>query len=683
MGINKIKNGVLAICMLLFSVSYSQSRKVADRYFKEFEYVKAAELYKRLYALGDHSKHVITKLADSYYNHVNTEEAEFWYKQLINDFHKDVSDDYLFKYAQVLRSNKKYKKSDSILSSIMSLNKIKLGIRGNSSDSIFELTKDKERRISVKNLSVNSKFSDYGGYIFNDKVYYSSSSITKGKEQKMYGWNNQPFLNIYKAQMKLELEGTTEKDSVLNLSNSQILGVPVTTEYHEGKPVFTKDGKTMYFTRNNFNGKRINKGKKSTVNLKIFRAKRVNNIWTDVTELPFNSNNYSVGHPALSLDEKSLYFTSDMPGGYGKTDIYKVSIDNEGNYGTPENLGGKINTSEREVFPFVTKKGDLYFSSDGHFGLGLLDIYKAKITSNKQYKIIENLGSPFNSNKDDFAFYLHDNGKYGFFSSNRKQGKGDDDIYSFYVYEETPCEQNIEGFVVDYKTKKPISKGIVTIINQNGEIIDEVLTDDKGKYMLPKIMCDEMYTLKGHKFDYRSTQKVIDITSTEPSTDVNLSLMPLVIENQIVIKPIYFDLNKYNIRDDAKYELENIYTVMTRHPELIIRIESHTDSRGTVAHNFSLSNKRALATKNYLIKRGVSPKRIISARGFGESRLLNNCDDENTKCSEEEHSVNRRSYFFIVKGLEEVKARQLKERLKANEKMENRRRKIKELRKYK
>ncbi|WP_299106787.1 OmpA family protein [uncultured Tenacibaculum sp.] len=683
MKVYKIRKGVLTILLLFFAVSYSQSRKIADRYFKEFEYVKAAELYKELYALGDRSKHVLTKLADSYYNHVNTEDAEFWYEKLMIDFKGGVSNDYLLKYAQVLRSNKKYKKSDSIFSLLRSSGKLRLSLKEKVSDSLFELTEGTVERINIKNLNVNSQFSDYGGYIFNNEVYYSSSSIVKGKEQKMYGWNNQPFLNIYKARMKLELIGAdTKKDTILNIYNSEILKAPVTTKYHEGKPIFTKDGKTMYFTRNNFNGKRLSKGLKSTVNLKIFRAEKIDDIWTNITELPFNSNNYSVGHPTLSLDERTLYFTSDMPGGYGKTDLYKVSVGIDGSFGTPKNLGAKINTSEREVFPFIGKDNRLYFSSDGHFGLGLLDIYKVKSKLNNEYLEIENLGSPFNSSKDDFAFYLHDNGKYGFFSSNRKQGKGDDDIYSFYVYEETPCKQNIEGFLIDYKTKKPIDRGLVTIINQNGEVIDEVLTDTEGKYILPSIKCAQTYTLKGHKFDYRSTQKVINVTS-QPLGDVNLSLMPLVVENQIVIKPIYFDFNKYDIRDDAKYELENIYTIMTRHPEIVIRIESHTDSRGTFEHNLSLSSKRALATKNYLINRGINPKRIISAKGFGESRLLNNCVDENVKCSEEEHSVNRRSYFFIVEGLKEIKARQLKERLKANEKMENRRKKIKELRKHK
>lgn len=669
------------LCVFFVSYSNAQSRRVADRYYNEFSYIRAAELYKTLYSVkGDDSKHVLSRLADSYYNNADIEEAEVWYSKLVEKYKNELTDEYWFKYAQVLRSSGKYQKSDSILMTLKSLpeNIIQSGMK--SSDYILEYSKMKDQKISISNLAINSEYSDYGGFILDGNAYYTSSAINKRIKQKIYDWNNEPFLNIYKAKIKIEPLEWSKKDTVLVLHDPKMIEAPVTTEYHEGKPIFTKDGKTMYFTRNNYNGKRVGRDRKRIVNLKIFKAKFINGVWTDIVELPFNSDDYSVGHPVLSTDEKILYFTSDMPGGYGMTDLYKVEIYAEDNYGVPENLGEGINTRGREEFPFVGNDGTFYFSSDGHTGLGLLDIFQTKLETEGNKEVI-NVGEPLNSNKDDFAFYINDEGKYGFFSSNRSEGKGSDDIYSFFIYSTAkPCTNTISGYVVNTKDSTHIPYATVSLLNEKGEIIEEVLSDDNGKYNLQEIPCDTKYVVSTSKFDYEASQKGVELAE-DPIANFDVPLTPLIDNDRIDLKPIYFDLDKYDIRDDAKYELEKLYMVMTNHPELVIRIESHTDSWGNAPYNLRLSENRAISTRDYLFERGISSDRIVSAEGFGESRLLNDCNDENQrKCSKEEHQINRRSYFIIVKGKKEMQEREEEERLKAIQRIEERRAKIKKLR---
>ncbi len=676
---------LLILCLCISINSYAQSRRVADRYFNEFSYVRSAELYKDIYnEKGDDSKHVLSRLADSYYNNADVKEAEVWYSKLVEKYKEELSDAYLFKYAQVLRSTGKYKKSDSILKSLKSLPEsiVKSGME--SSEYILEHSKMKEERISVSNLAINSEYSDYGGFILDGNAYFTSSALNTNLKQKIYDWNNQPFLNIYKAKTKIQPLDWSKKDTVLVLNEAKMISAPVTTEYHEGKPVFTKDGKTMYFTRNNFDGKRVRKDKKKIVNLKVFKASLVNGVWTNVIELPFNSDDYSVGHPVLSPDEKLLYFTSDMPGGQGMTDLYMVEIYAEDNYGVPQNLGDRINTRGREEFPFVGSDGTLYFSSDGHTGLGLLDIFQTKLGENSANKEVINLGEPLNSNRDDFAFFINDEGKYGFFSSNRDKGKGSDDIYSFFIYSvPPPCTNEISGHVVDSKTETNVSYATVSLLNEQGEIIEEVLSDDKGLYMLEKVPCDSKYTISAKKFDYEPSMRKVELSSKEIN-NFNVTLDKLIVGDRIDLKPIYFDLDKHDIREDAKYELEKLYRVMDNHPELVIRIESHTDSWGKASYNLRLSQNRAASTREYLIERGIERGRIVSAQGFGESKLLNNCDDGNQKkCSKEEHQLNRRSLFIIVQGKEAMEERAEKERLKAMKEIQDRRAKIKKLRENK
>ncbi len=667
---------LLLILLFFGSIVFSQSKRVADRYFEEYSFMRAAELYKSLVIKrGDSSRHVLSRLADSYYNNANTTEALVWYQLLVNK-HKDIGNKHLFRYAQALKSNGYHKKSDAVFSSItQQINKE--GGQASEDASMLDFSITDDKRIGVRNLAINTPYSEFGGFMLNGNVYFSSSSPTSNKKQKLYQWNNQPFLNIYEATGSIETVKDSPKDTVLKLYDKTLLPYPITTKYHEGRPVFTKDGKTMYFTRNNFDGKRLKRDKKRSINLKIYKVSLVNGFWINVTELPFNSDEYSSGHPALSPDEKTLYFVSNMPGGYGGSDMYKVSIVGE-TYGEPINLGEKINTENNERFPFVGEDNTLYFSSDGYLGNGLLDIYQTKILSDGSYSSIKNLEAPFNSNKDDFAFFVDKEGKKGFFSSNREHGKGDDDIYSFYIYTDV-CERELSGRALNARSSKGVADAIIKLVDSQGEVIDETLTNGKGYYSFKKVPCGLDYVLKASKLDFKPDQKKFVIKKESHDIVKNdFKLAPLIVGNQIVINPIYFDYNKYEIREDAEYELENIVTVMKNHTKMVIKIESHTDSRGNDQYNKTLSDRRAKATRDYIISRGIEKERIESAIGYGEERLLNDCSNQNIqKCTEEEHQKNRRSYFYIVKGIKDVSIKQKQEKIKIRKRVNRRKRKEK------
>ncbi len=653
-SMDKLIRLILIFCSLSI---FSQSKRVADRFFEEFAYYKSAKIYEAVFEKGDTSKYIVRRIGDSYYNNSKTQEAEKWYQKLIEEY-KEKDLDYLFKYAQVLRSNGNIKKSDSlfiVLNKDKSFKKKKKYL--DKKNNLQNFLNGGNKKINVRNLKTNTPFSDFGAFLFDDAFYYASSAPKGTRGERIYRWNNQPFLNIYKSKTYLEPLPESEIDTVLELTKKEILPAPVNTKFHESSAVITKDGKYMYFTRVNFDGRKLKRDKKETVNLKIYRAENVNGSWTDIEELPFNSDDYSVGHPALSVDEKTLYFVSNMPSSIGKTDIFKVAITPEG-YGEPENLGKSVNTKEKEMFPFISDENILFFSSDGHRGLGLLDIFQTKIYDDGTFSKVVNLNFPFNSKRDDFSFYVNNTGKKGFFTSNRSKGKGDDDIYSFYISdlpEDEKCYQSVKGIVTNSITKKPIPNTVVKLIDKlSGTVINESLTDSRGLYSFIKLDCGEdNLTVFTEKKDYRSAvSKDFSLTKeNKKEFSIDLALEPLIIGDQIVIKPIYFDYNKSHIREDAQYELENIVSVMDNHPSMIIKIESHTDSRGKKSYNRTLSDKRAKSTRDFIISRGIDASRIESAIGYGEDQLLNHCDDANSKkCSEEEHQLNRRSYFYIVNG---------------------------------
>ena len=637
-----MKTKVLLILLVLCtSLSFAQ-RKVADKFFENFAYVRASELYLEAANDGDDSEHVLTRLGDCYYNNSNATKAAVWYKKAL-DKYPNINPEYIYKYIQAQRSLGNYEEADTWLKTFKTLQSedsrsIVLG-----DISLYEELSSMEKvYIQVTNLDINTQYSDFGGFEHNNKLFFASArNVVDSKSQKNYSWNDEPFLDIFQADV-------SDVNGEKSLSNVNLINADrVNTDFHEASVAITNDGKTIYFTRDNVNKRnRLDYDKDGTTHLKIYKASLDNGNWADIEELPFNDDVFSTGHPTLSVDNKKLYFVSDREhvNALGQTDIYVVDINEDGSYSEPKNLGPNVNTEGREMFPYIAKDNTLYFSSDGYINLGLLDIYKSNIITDANAKS-ENLGAPFNSGADDFAFFINTDTETGYFSSNRDGGKGNDDIYSFAAFE---CKQTVSGIARDSKTQQPLGGVTIEIINDAGKVIQEVTTAADGAYTY-EVECNKAYSIRGSKPDYKDDVKQM-IAGSENNFNhkVDLNLVPLIDYDQIVINPIFFDFDKWNIRTDAKYELENIVSVMREHPEMHIYIESHTDSRGRDKYNMKLSDRRAKSTREYLLSRNIAPERIESAIGYGESQLLNECSN-GVKCSREKHQKNRRSYFYIVK----------------------------------
>ncbi|WP_458626932.1 OmpA family protein [Winogradskyella sp. PC D3.3] len=634
----KIK--ILALLIILYSSFSFAQTKLADKFFDNYGYVKAIELYEKAVEKGENTAHVLTRLGDAYYNNSNSEKAVYWYGKALSE-HKNIEAEFIYKYIQSLRSIGKYEEADVWFKKLSEAQQGDSRLNGYNPDEVdlFDklTSKNNDLIVTIENLEFNSENSDFGSYMFNNTLYFASG---RGDAKKVYNWNKEPFLDIFQIEVKDDENGTRTYGSP-----SQINAANVNTDYHEASMAITNDGKTMYFTRDNTSKRnRLKYDKQGTTHLKIYKATLVDDEWTAVEELPFNDDLYSTGHPALSPDNTTLYFVSDREGGIGQTDIYSVTINDDGTYGTPENLGDDINTEGREMFPFVSKDNTFYFSSDGHLNLGLLDIFQSNILKEEATTDPVNIGAPFNSGYDDFAYFIDSETQRGYFSSNRPEGKGSDDIYSYNI---TECKQQLTGVAREQRTDIILPGVTVQLIDETGKIIEEVVTKGDGAYTFD-VECDKTYTILGSKPDYKDDKGSITTNNeNEKVNTLDLSLRPLIQDNQIVINPIFFDFDKSNIRTDAEYELENIVDVLRKHPEMIIKIESHTDSRGRDKYNMKLSDRRAKSTRDYILSRGISANRIESAIGYGETQLLNDCGN-NSKCSEEEHQLNRRSYFYIL-----------------------------------
>ena len=494
----------------------------------------------------------------------------------------------------------------------------------------------KNQKYILDTLSINTDKSDFGiNYIGNDQVVFSSPTKNELFKKKWKG-NNQGYLELYKGDV-------TKEGSVVNVEKySKVLN----SKYHEAALTITKDGKYVYFTSNNHVGKKGIKDAAGYNNLQLYKADIVDGGFQNVRSLPFNAIEYSTGHPYLSEDDKTLYFVSDRPGGYGATDIYKVAILEDDTYGEVINLGRRVNSQAKEMFPFLDVDGVLYFSSDRTGTKGGLDVFGISLTDTRD--VIFQLPAPINSIKDDFAFVLSKN-NHGFLSSNRDEGKGDDDIYKLL----TNCIQSLEGTVLNQKTKLPLDKSKI-YISQSNKIIDSVFTNSKGRFHSNiTINCGESYSIEATKLNYRSDS--ISITtpnSRNYNNIINLNLTPEFVENKqgaviVNIDPIYFDFNKSTIRPDAALILDKVVTIMNKYPKMIVKGTSHTDSRGNDRYNEKLSARRAKATVAYIISKGISASRI-SSQGYGEKQLVNRCSN-NVKCTEEEHDLNRRTEFVIIK----------------------------------
>ncbi len=493
---------------------------------------------------------------------------------------------------------------------------------------------------AVKNININTKYADFGvAYFGIDSVIFSSPRSKKSIIKNIWKPNEQPYLDLYAG----VIDGGSEI-----VGKQKVKGV-VNTRFHEAIVVFTKDFKTVYFTGNNFHNNIIKNDVDGTLRLQLYKAVvNSDGEWTNIEKLPFNSDQFSIGHPALSPNEKVLYFSSDGFDAIGKTDIFMVNINDDGTYDKPKNLGKKVNTAEKEEFPFMNDEEILYFSSTGHSGNGGLDVFAVKIYDNTVSEPL-NLGAPINSANDDFSFIVKQD--KGYFSSNRSEGVGDDDIYSFKVLSplKIECTQMVTGMVKNKDTQKPLIDAVVDLIDSNGTKIEGITTKFDGTFNF-EIACSLSYKIVGTKIDFQNDEENIEAKNdiVGEGITISLELTPeKVIEKKILnINPIYFDLNKSNIRPDAARELDKVVDLMNKNLDIIVESRSHTDARGKDGSNLSLSDRRAKSTVEYIVSKGIDADRI-SGKGFGETELLNECANF-VKCNKAQHQMNRRTEFYIV-----------------------------------
>jgi outer membrane protein OmpA-like peptidoglycan-associated protein/tetratricopeptide (TPR) repeat protein len=642
-----MKTKIILISIIISSLTFKGfaqkvAEKVADKKYEQYAYIDAIKTYERIAKKGYKSEEMFKKLGNSYYFNAELELAGKWYDELFS-MTQDVEPEYFYRYSHTLKVTGHYAKADEMLLKFSEKSgadsRAKLF---NTNRNYLSEIKANSGRYKIEDAGINTKYSEYGGAHYGNKLIFTSARDTGFLFQRKHKWSNQYFTKLYATEMVTD----TTLGTPVKFANK--IRIP----FHEATPIFTKDGQTMYFTQNNYlKGKKGENAKKITF-FKIYKAKLIDKEWSNVEELPFDSDNYSVGHPALSPDEKTLYFASDMPGTKGQSDIFKCTIDEEGNYGIPENLGSKINTEGRESFPFISEENELYFASDGHLGLGGLDIFVVEIAKDGSYKKIKNIGEPANSSDDDFGFLINSETRRGFLTSNREGGKGSDDIYQFLETKSLRCNQELYGIVTDLESGNILSNAKVSLFDAKFKLLTTYLSDINGHYNF-EVDCENDYYIRAEKVEYTTFEKRINILNETGKTEIPIQLEKTIKEvkngddlaKTFGIKIIYFDLDKSNIREDAAIELEKILDVMVENPTIKINIKSHTDSRASFEYNDQLSERRAKSTLEWLVKNGIDTGRL-TAKGYGERELVNKCSDD-VPCSEDEHQANRRSEFII------------------------------------
>jgi len=612
---------------LLFSVGTFQAQnkdtKQADFLFDRLEYVDAAKAYTNLVEKNKADGYVYKQLADSYYNIFNSKQAAIWYAKAIES--KQDAETY-FRYAQMLKAEGDNKAANQQMETFaeMQPNDARAKAFVNNPNYIDQI-KLQAKKFEVEKSSVSSDKVDFGAVLTNNnEVYFTSARNTSRKEN---GMNDQPYLDLYKAIRNAD--GTLSEASEVTELN---------TKWHDGPATISSDGSTIYYVSESFNESVYQKDKKKHLKfgqMYLYKATKTDgDKWGNSKPLPFNNKDYSVRNPSISDDGKTLYFSSNMPGGFGGDDIWKVSVDGD-TYGTPENLGENINTEGNESFPSIQKDGVLYFASNGRQGLGGYDVFQQDTNANEP---AVNLYEPVNSQKDDFSFSYNLDKNAGYFSSNRD---GDDDIY------EVKATSKLDVIVVvkDAETGKLLTGVNVTLIDQNETVKENQLTNQIGESKF-EVGKDEIANFSATRSGYQTG--TASMKKPEDGTQIiEISLMPIqpiITDTQVILQPIYFEFNQSNITEQGAEELDKLVKVMNQYPLMIIDAESHTDTRGSDSYNLQLSERRAKSTVQYIISKGISKERITGS-GMGETHPKVVC----STCSEEEHAQNRRSEFYIIK----------------------------------
>ncbi len=631
---------IIVTLLLLPTILFSQGKKLqkADSLFNKQEYIDAIKIYKSCIDNGNQNPVILEKIANAYYNNASYIEANTWYTKLYDKSPK-MKGEYHYRYAQTLKSVGLLDQSKAQLELYRNASpneiRAKNSLHSSNTESDFLFS-------NIKNLNFNTRSSDYGSVLKGDTLIFSSA-INHFSDNGKYKRTNQAFSSLFKT--------IRQKDG--NYSKSKLFSKKVYSLFHESKPVFTNDGKTIYYTQNqlveNSNHKLSNGG------FKIYRSTFQDGKWKNNKLVSFGENSdINCAHPALSPDGKYIYFSSNMSGATGNSDLYRATINTDGTFGKAEHLGNEINTEGRETFPFITQNNILIFASDGRAGFGGLDVYYIDLNNSKQEVI--NMGSSINSPFDDFDLVLYSDKNIGFYTSNKPGGKGDDDIYSF-DFTIRPKNKKLQllelkGIVKD-NLEEIIPNSKLVLLDENKIEISKTLSDSNGFFIFNNIIPNSEYSILVSKDNYIPSEEFIKVE------EGNKEVVLKIIKNEISLKQgddlnkllqiekIYFDTGKYVLKSDAITELDKVVNFMMKYTDVSIEIGSHTDCRGKSENNLILSQKRAEATLNYIVKQGISPSRL-KAKGYGETKPLNECVD-GIKCSEDKYQTNRRSEFIITK----------------------------------
>jgi len=630
-----------------FAQEKSSKEIKGDKKYFVYSFEKSIDYYSHTKNLTPEGQR---RLAESYYNINQNFLAEEAYLKLINTNQGLVPNDY-FVLARLLKSNGKTDQSLIMMDKFAELNPNDLRAKDYlaNKSTLADLNKDNGKYV-VKSLDVNSDADDFGPIFYKDKIIFSSTKSAPKMIVKNYNWTGKPFWRIYIADVE---DG--------QLKNAKVFEKSLNGNMHDGPASLSNDGTFMAFTRNNYSDKSIDK----VVELQIHFSTFTDEKWSEPTPFNLNNTEYSVGHPSLTANGKTMYFTSDMPGGFGGADIYRTTKNDDGTWSKAENMGDKINTESDEMFPFIEENSQkLYFSSNGRFGLGGLDIFVAKLNGTT-VQTVQNAGFPLNTVADDYAVIVNSTSTKGYVSSDRAGGKGGDDIYAFDIKEEEKTEEivaiekSIEGIAKD-KNSTPLKATFITLFDDKGKVLDTLTTQNDGAYSF-NVETNKNYKITGKKDKYNDGSTDANTLSDVAvvKADVVLLTKKEVVAEKIKegedlakivdFNNIYFDYDKYDIRKDAKAELAKIIEVMNDYPKMVVELGAHTDCRANDAYNQNLSNQRAKETVNYIKKSITNPSRI-SGKGYGETKLLTNCPCSGnvvSDCSEAEHQKNRRTEFII------------------------------------
>ena len=620
---------LIAVSTTIVSAQNSKTKK-ADNLYDRLAYTDAAQAYQKVLKRGTTDVYVFERLANCYYFINDTKKAEMYYKRVAKS--KDANPEAIYNYAQTLKANGKFSDYNTWMKNFAKLSPNDTRVKEfmKNPNYIPKIMDDMARYTATNMEDINSEYADFGGIVYGKDFYFASGRNTS---RKTYQWNEEPYLEIYKA---TNVGGT--------MKNAELLNGDVNTKYHESNAVISADGKRMYFDRNDYFEGDYDKSASGINQINLYYAENIDGKgWSAVVSAPFNNNEYSTGHPALSQDGNTLYFVSDMPGGKGGSDIYMVAINSDGSLGTPERLGDNINTEGKELFPYIDSNGTLYFSSNGHMGIGGLDVFYAEAQGDG-FGVVTNLGKGVNSSADDFGYKYDPTSQSGYVSSNREGGMGSDDIYMVEAVE-IPCEVTIAVLVINENTNAAVAGARVDLYDTMGNKLSTKTSNVDGMVSF-KAACDQAHEVQGVLADFESNASKV-APANDQKVSATIALKPIeeiIVEDQIVLNPILFDLDKSNIKAQAAFELDKVVAVMNKYPEMVIAVGAHTDSRATDAYNLSLSEARAQSTVQYIISKGISGKRI-SGKGYGETQPKVSCGNN---CSEAEHQLNRRSEFTIV-----------------------------------